>query len=137
MGMVIGLIGVWVVAGGDRANSAPFDGPTASAVLKNQAGAVVGRVAFQQVAPDRVHVRGMVSGLSPSVEFHGFHVHTNGDCAGDFVASAGGHWNPSASTHGDHAGDLPSIYAGTDGRATASFSTDAFSVSQLLADPGG
>ena len=119
------------------AGGAPFSGPVASAVLRDQAGATVGRVSFQQVAPDKVRVRGSVAGLAPSAEFHGFHVHTNGACSGDFVASAGGHWNPGGMTHGDHAGDLPTLYAGADGRAKTTFVTDAFTVEQLLTDPGG
>ena len=133
---VVGLLSGWVLAG-DAARGAPFSGSVATAELRSQAGAVVGRVTFQQVAPDRVQVRGVVDGLGPASDFHGFHVHTNGACTGDFVASAGGHWNPSSSTHGDHAGDLPSLYARADGRAFTSFSTDAFTVDQLLADPGG
>ena len=73
-----------------------------------------------------MRVRGVVSGLAPSADFHGFHVHTNGSCTGDFVASAGGHWNPGGADHGDHLGDLPVLYAGADGQARSSFVTDAF-----------
>ncbi|HVF32182.1 MAG TPA: superoxide dismutase family protein [Acidimicrobiales bacterium] len=131
------LLGAWALSGGTGAGGAPFAGSVAWAELRSQAGAVVGRVTFQQVAPDRVQVRAVVSGLTPSADFHGFHVHTNGACSGDFVASAGGHWNPGGSHHGDHGGDLPNLYATADGGATAAFSTDAFSVDQLLADPGG
>jgi Cu/Zn superoxide dismutase len=137
LGATVAMVGAWVVAGGTGAGGAPFTGAVASAELRSQAGAVVGRVTFHQVAPDRVQVRGLVTGLAPAADFHGFHVHTNGACTGDFVASAGGHWNPSGSTHGDHVGDLPSLYAAADGRATAAFTTDAFTVDQLLADAGG
>ena len=137
LGTAVVLLATWVVAGGTGAGGAPFAGSVATAELRSQAGAVVGRVTFQQVAPDRVQVRGVVSGLAPAADFHGFHVHTNGACSGDFVTSAGGHWNPSGSTHGDHGGDLPSLYAAADGQATTAFSTDAFTVDQLLADPGG
>jgi Cu/Zn superoxide dismutase len=139
--VVAALVGLMGAATGialtTQAGGAPFAGSVASAVLKDQAGAVVGRISFQQVAPNGVRVRGAVSGLAPNAEFHGFHVHTNGSCEGDFVASAGGHWNPAGSTHGDHAGDLPTLYAGTDGKATTSFLTDAFTVDQLLNDAGG
>ena len=128
-------IGVFVTTQG--VGGAPFAGPVASAVLRNQAGAAVGTVSFQQVAPDRVRVRGTVTGLAPAADFHGFHVHANGACTGDFVASAGGHWNPTSATHGDHQGDLPTLYAGADGAARTTFVTDAFTVDQLLADPGG
>ena len=129
--------GVGVGLSTSAVSGEPFSGPVASAVLRDQGGAVVGKVAFQQVAPDKVRVRASVSGLAPAAEFHGFHVHTNGACTGDFVTSAGGHWNPSSSTHGDHAGDLPTLYAGADGVARTSFVTDAFSVDQLVNDAGG
>jgi Cu/Zn superoxide dismutase len=139
VGAAVGLLGsgIGVVLTSRGVGGAPYSGPVASAVLRDQAGAVVGRVSFQQVAPAVVRVRATVRGLTPSSEFHGFHVHANGACAGDFVASAGGHWNPSAGSHGDHAGDLPALYAGSDGTARATFRTDAFTVDQLLTDPGG
>jgi Cu/Zn superoxide dismutase len=129
-------LGVVALDGG-AASSAPFAGPVATAVLRDTSGAVVGRVGFQQISPTQVRVRSVVSGLAPSADFHGFHVHTNGSCEGDFVASAGGHWNPGGSDHGRHAGDLPALLAGNDGKARSSFVTDAFTVSQLLTDPGG
>lgn len=109
----------------------------AGAVLRNQAGATVGSVTFQDLGGGRTQVRARVSGLAPNSEFHGFHVHTNGACEGDFVASAGGHWNPGAGVHGDHAGDMPVLYADQSGVAESSFTTDAFTSQQLLTDPGG
>jgi Cu/Zn superoxide dismutase len=114
---------------------ATFEGKVASAVLKDQSGEVVGRVSFQQVG-DSVRVRASVEALSPAADFHGFHIHANGVCEGDFT-SAGGHWNPQAADHGDHAGDMPVLAATVDGKAHATFSTDAFTVEQLLTDPGG
>ena len=133
----VGLVGIGVGTGLERAASAPFSGPVASAVLHDQSGAEVGRIGFQQIAGDEVRVRAVVRGLAPTSEFHGFHIHANGACTGDFVTSAGGHWNPGGETHGDHAGDLPTLYAGADGVARTSFVTDAFTVDQLLNDAGG
>ena len=55
---------------------------------------------------------------------HGFHIHETGACAPDFGA-AGSHYNPLGSEHGFdgeggyHVGDLPNIYAGEDGTASA------------------
>jgi Cu/Zn superoxide dismutase len=112
---------------------APSD---AAATVVNQAGATIGRVTFTQVG-DRVRVNAAVNGLAPFAEFHGFHVHTNGGCTGNFVDSAGGHWNPSGSTHGDHVGDLPVLYADAAGTAKAMYFVDGFTVDQLLADEGG
>src|SRR4051812_3704781 len=76
----------------------------ATAVLKNQQGLVIGQASFQQVG-SLVQVRATMAGLEPRSDFHGMHVHTNGVCDGDFT-SAGGHWSPSGTTHGDHTGDL-------------------------------
>jgi len=108
----------------------------ARAAIQNQAGSQIGHVTFTQVG-QRVRVRAHVTGLEPRSEFHGFHIHTNGSCTGDFVASAGGHWNPAGAPHGDHAGDLPVLYADAAGVARADYTTDAFSVAQLLSDDGG
>jgi Cu/Zn superoxide dismutase len=131
------LIGALASVGQATASEAAYQGPVASTVLRNQAGAAVGQVTFQQVGPDRVQVRASVTGLTPASDFHGFHIHANGACDGDFVASAGGHWNPAGVSHGDHQGDMPVLYAGADGAATASALLDAFTVDQLLGDPGG
>ena len=122
--------------GGGGAEGAVVIGPVASTTLKNQAGAAVGTVTFQQLSNGRVTVRATISGLGPASDFHGFHIHTNGDCSGDFSA-AGGHWNPTGTTHGDHTGDMPVQFAAGDGVARSNFTTDAFTVDQLLADPGG
>ena len=46
--------------------------------------------------------------------------------------TAGGHWNPSGTTHGSHVGDLPSVLVGTDGRAHMVFQTHRFRVAQLF-----
>jgi len=133
----VGLAVTGVVVSTGPAATAPFSGPTASAVLRNQSGDVIGRVAFQQVTSDQVQVRAAVTGLAPVSEFHGFHIHAGGACTGDFVTSAGGHWNPGGTAHGDHGGDLPSLFADAAGRAVSSFTTDAFTVRQLLDDEGG
>ena len=54
---------------------------------------------------------------------HACHIHEKGVCAGPDFASAGGHFNPAAKHHGmknpagPHAGDLPNITVGPDGKA--------------------
>ena len=54
---------------------------------------------------------------------HAFHIHEKGVCTGPDFASAGGHFNPAAKHHGmknpagPHAGDLPNITVGPDGKA--------------------
>lgn len=87
-------------------------------------GATVGAAAFRQSAGG-VMVRVTVSGLAPG--WHGIHFHQIADCAdaaAGFKAS-GGHVNAAGAEHGlmnakgSETGDLPNIYAGADGRATA------------------
>ena len=52
---------------------------------------------------------------------HGFHFHEKGVCEGPDFESAGGHFNPTESSHGlaheegPHAGDLPNLVVGPDG----------------------
>ena len=104
-------------------------GQQAHALVVDQAGQAIGHV--ELTAEDgrtRVHVQ--VSGLAPG--FHGFHVHAGTSCTGDFVASAMGHFNPGASGHGAHAGDMPVLHADAQGRARASFLTEHFTVDQVL-----
>lgn len=60
---------------------------------------------------------------------HAFHIHQNAKCEADPSApqdafkSAGGHFNPEGKQHGlenpqgPHAGDMPNIYVGADGKA--------------------
>jgi Cu-Zn family superoxide dismutase len=61
-----------------------------------------------------------VEGLPPGP--HGVHVHMTGRCDPPTFASAGGHWNPSGAQHGlenpqgQHAGDMPNLTVGADGR---------------------
>jgi Cu-Zn family superoxide dismutase len=69
-----------------------------------------------------VHLSGTVGGLPPN-STHGIHVHEKGDCSAADASSAGGHFNPTASTHGrasvpaHHAGDMDNILANADGVA--------------------
>ena len=79
-----------------------------------------GEATFEQVG-DKVRVVVFAQGLRPEVE-HGFHIHEAGDCSSGDGMSAKGHFNPFGRPHGHpkaaerHAGDLPSLSAGKDGR---------------------
>ena len=81
----------------------------------------------------KVTVSAAVKRLAPG--FHGFHVHSVGECTPPFT-SAGGHFNPDGSGHGDHAGDLPSLLVNENGRGELRFLTDRFSISDLFDDDG-
>ena len=70
-------------------------------------------------------VTGALAGLPPGE--HGFHFHQVGRCSASDTtafASALGHYNPAGRKHGTlnpagpHAGDLPNVTVGSDGRVT-------------------
>ncbi len=112
------------------ANLAPTTGSTTS-----------GTVSFVQ-ANGKVLVRGQVRGLKPNSE-HGFHVHEKGDCSSGDGMSAGGHFNPTASSHGQHGsgphhtGDLPSLKADAGGVANFSYETSAIRIDDGLTNVAG
>ena len=93
-----------------------------------------GTVNFAQ-SGDKVRVSANISGLRPNGEF-GFHIHEAGDCSSGDGMSAKGHFNPHGKPHGNpsgaerHAGDLPSLKAGKDGRAKIDATVDAISIGQ-------
>ena len=71
---------------------------------------------------DGVHITGEVGGLKPG-DTRGFHIHEKGDCSAADASTAGGHFNPSAQSHGrsghgaHHAGDTDNIVADAKGVA--------------------
>ena len=99
----------------------PGQQPVAKAMLEPRSGSQVsGKVSFTPVG-DKLLVEAHVTGLSPGE--HGFHVHEGGDCSAPDASGAKGHFNPAGKPHGHHhgekhAGDLPNLVAGQDGRAS-------------------
>jgi Cu-Zn family superoxide dismutase len=91
-----------------------------------------GEATFEQVG-DKVHVIIYVQGLKPGQE-HGLHIHEVGDCSSGDGMSAKGHFNPYGKPHGQptssdrHAGDLPALKAGKDGRAKVDVKVDVITV---------
>jgi Cu-Zn family superoxide dismutase len=103
----------------------PAPGATAVAHLKGgAAGMGDGEVTFEDLgAGVMVHV--VATGLAPD-STHGFHVHETGVCTAPDFMSAGGHFNPTHHQHGaptgeHHAGDIPNVVAGPDGRVDQRF----------------
>ncbi len=96
--------------------------PGARAELKSAGGETVATATFATV-PGGVEVTVVASRLAPGA--HGFHVHAAGKCEGPDFKSAGGHFNPSDRKHGlenpagPHAGDMPNLVVGADGKGTA------------------
>ncbi len=84
-----------------------------------------GFVAIAESPAGGILMRVDLMGLSKG--WHGIHLHQTGDCSdhADGFKASGGHFNPDNREHGllnpngPEAADLPNIYAGADGRATA------------------
>jgi Cu-Zn family superoxide dismutase len=110
-------------------------GGAAQAILHTAAGDEVGRATFTNQNGQMV-VSVDASGLAPG--FHGFHVHSVGQCDGPDFTSAGGHFNTEGAMAGmqGHDGDLPSLLVNQDGTAQLRVVTDRVSVDDLLAGSG-
>lgn len=98
--------------------SAPLTG---KAVLVNIQGERVGEATFTET-PQGVKIALKVEKLPPGL--HAVHIHEKGVCATPDFMSAGGHFNPFGKKHGlknpegPHAGDLPNLLVGEDGRGS-------------------
>lgn len=111
--------------------------PWREAVFLDAAGGRAGSAAVLD-ATNGVLVRVDLVGLTSG--WHGVHIHMTGTCddgAAGFKAS-GGHYDPANMEHGlenpngFEAGDLPNVYAGPDGRATAEFFKLGLSASSIF-----
>ena len=130
--ILIIVVGAFLLIVRTGAAAQPTVGQTASASLKSPQGVAMGTVTFRQ-ASTGVLIMADVRGLEPGG--HAFIIHEVGSCAPDFDA-AGDHFNPEETEHGlihsnwkrnestgAHGGDLPNIYAASDGSARADFFT--------------
>ena len=113
--------------------STPDEPLRATAALQPTKGSkAFGEATFEQ-AGDKVRVIVFAQGLRPDRE-HGFHIHEAGDCSSGDGMSAKGHFNPHGKPHGNpssperHAGDLPALNAGKDGRAMIDVTVDIITV---------
>lgn len=138
------LVAVLAAAGHESA-AAPEPDPVdrtrhrAVAWMQDAAGAHVGTVRFTDLG-DRVRIDASFVGLGLEPGFYGFHVHERGECDpeapdGPFT-TAGDHHAPGGATHPRHAGDLPPVVVGPDGRAQVSFTTHRLEIEELLAGDG-
>jgi superoxide dismutase, Cu-Zn family len=95
--------------------------PSARAELRDVNGRLVGTAVLQELRTGVV-VRLKVEGLPPGL--HGAHVHQRGACVPPDFLSAGDHFDHSGVGHdrddprGHHAGDLPNLEVGADGRGS-------------------
>ena len=113
--------------------STPDEPARATAALQSTKGSkAFGEATFEEV-DGKVRVIVFAQGLKPGGD-HGFHIHEAGDCSSGDGMSTKGHFNPHAKPHGDpksaerHAGDLPSLRAGKDGRAMIDVTVDIITV---------
>ena len=136
---IIGIFVLLTIGSGEPAQ--PEAGLTAEAVLESPSGGPMGTVTFRQ-ASSGVLIMADVKGLAPGG--HAFIIHETGACSPDFGA-AGDHFNPTDAEHGlvhpawqrgepggGHGGDLPNIYAASDGSARADFFTVGITLDTAL-----
>jgi Cu-Zn family superoxide dismutase len=106
---------------------------TQTVALVGAQGQTLGMASLEQT-PAGVLISVSASGIGEGE--HAFHVHEKGLCdpAGGF-ASAGGHFAPGGTAHGyrdakgHHAGDMPNLFAGADGKVRAQVLNQAVSLS--------
>lgn len=127
--IVVGAVLLNIRSGDEHA---PTPGLTAEATMSTADGDLIGAVRFLQTSGG-VLVMAEMLGLPPGG--HAFVIHEVGACTPSFAA-AGDHFNPTGVEHGfihsawkrseaaeAHGGDLPNIYAASDGVARADFFT--------------
>src|SRR5262249_7560275 len=97
----LGLFVIWMA--GCSNGPTIYDDPSAIAVLSaTQNNAVHGVATFVRMDGD-VLVSVNMAGFKPN-SVHGLHIHDSGDCSARDAASAGGHFNPTSSSHGGASG---------------------------------
>jgi superoxide dismutase, Cu-Zn family len=117
---------------------APAPADTASAQLAPTQGHTAAGTLTIQAEGDALRISGALQGLTPNAEF-GFHIHEKGDCSAPDASSAGGHFNPGNSPHGNpqsathHAGDM--LNAKSDAQGMAQVDAVASGVSLAAGQP--
>ena len=119
----------WTTTLAQPATPPPTLGTTAAATLQDTAGKTVGTALLAEWPDGTVYLFVVALGLAPGD--HGVHAHETGACdpGGEKpFTSAGGHFNPTGTEHGAHAGDLGNITADADGLARFELTTDRFAL---------
>jgi Cu-Zn family superoxide dismutase len=98
----------------------PAEAPAPEAVASAQVAPTQGNTAAGSLtltAEDGgVRLTGVIQGLAPNGEF-GFHIHEKGDCSAPDATSAGAHFNPAGTEHGNHGGDMSNVKSDAQGVA--------------------
>jgi Cu-Zn family superoxide dismutase len=111
--------------------------PLATADLVNAAGDDLGTVTFLGASGHATELSVELDLPLPTGDlgldaFHGLHIHAGGGCTGNFVTSAGDHWDDGTNDHGSHLGDLPSVLVGEDGEAELTADVPRFEVDAIV-----
>jgi len=144
---LVGLVATGCAAGANVGRSSatpnpdPYDdSPTAviaNAAMQDAGGKVVGLASFSETRLG-VRVEIKVTGLPPGK--HGTHLHEVGKCDAPDFASAGAHFNINDQRHGvpgainAHAGELPNLEVGPDGKGTLLFYSPAISLNKAMSN---
>jgi Cu-Zn family superoxide dismutase len=110
--------------------------------MRDASGQAIGTVKFVDAdgfTEVRVEVR--TGSAAAGDAFHGFHIHANADATGcvadaaqpsnTWFTSVGGHWKSGTQTHGQHLGDMPSVFVNTDGGAVTRFTISRIPLGEL------
>ncbi|MBL9037037.1 MAG: superoxide dismutase family protein [Archangium sp.] len=107
-------------------------GPSAKLTLSPKSGSTTsGEAEFTRVG-NEVRLVLTVRGATPGL--HAVHLHEKPDCSADDASSAGDHWNPAASQHGElghppyHLGDIGNLQVTPEGTGTLSLSTSLWTI---------
>lgn len=113
------IIALLILIGGKAYGQPKAGDPAGNATIINSNGETVGSATLTQ-GPQSVAIAVEVSRFPPGR--HGFHIHAIGKCDPPDFQTAGGHFNPFGKKHGlknpegPHAGDLPNLEVGPDGK---------------------
>lgn len=132
--LLFGAAAAAALAGTALLGTAGADGETSlKAQLVDASGAAVGtaKISF---GLDEAEVKVDVQMAPSQAGFHGFHIHSVGECVAPFT-SAGGHLGESPADpthrHRNHDGDLPVLLVNADGHGSAKVETDRLDVAEL------
>jgi len=135
LAFLVAIAGAGAIATSAAAEDPGYTGPavkTITSTLVGTDGASLGNVQLSQGANGVVQIIVDTSRLPAGS--HGIHIHSVGACEGPAFTSAGGHFNPSARSHGlenpagPHAGDLPEIDANSVSQLEYTATTDRLSL---------
>ncbi len=92
---------------------------------------VTGTAVFEQIG-DTIALTIEIQNAEPGLR--AVHIHEYGDCSAPDGTSAGGHWNPTNTSHGKwgegefHLGDIGNIMVGEDGTGKIELATDLWEI---------